>query len=232
MNSAQYSPLSVFLSIAGLLALAACQSAPPATPTPPPTPVPAPTATASEFLYADDFSDPESGWDRGSFAEGTTDYGEGVYRIDVTAPNQLLWATAYRQFGDLRIEVTARLAEGGEDNSFGIICRHVDPENFYALVVSSDGYAAIRKRVFGGELLVITGEGKFTPVELWPGAGETVNLAAECVGDRLRLFVNGELILEAQDGDLRSGDIGLMAGTFSAEKTSVEFDDFRALPAP
>jgi hypothetical protein len=232
MNPPRHSPLSVSLGVLGLLALAACQSAPPPTATPPPTPLPAPTATASEFLYADDFADPESGWDRAAFDQGTTDYGDGVYRIAVTAPNQLLWATAYRQFQDLRIEVSARLAAGGEDNSFGIVCRHADPDNFYALVVSSDGYAAIRKRVFGGELLVLTGEGKFTEVESWPGPGETVNLAAECVGESLRLFVNGELILEARDGDLGEGDVGLLAGTFSAEQTTVEFDDFRVLPAP
>ena len=37
----------------------------------------------SNILFQDDFSDPESGWDRFSDDSGLTDYVDGAYRITV-----------------------------------------------------------------------------------------------------------------------------------------------------
>ena len=54
----------------------------------------------------------------------------------------------------------------------------------------------------------------------------TNNLRAECVGSRLSLYVNGTLVIEANDADIASGDVGLMAGTFDQSSTEVLFDNF------
>ena len=55
---------------------------------------------------------------------------------------------------------------------------------------------------------------------------EENHITAECSGSSLRLSVNGNLIAEVVDGDLSSGDVGLIAGTFSAQTTDMLFDDF------
>ena len=55
-------------------------------------------------------------------------------------------------------------------------------------------------------------------------------LRAECNRDRLRLFANGTLLAEIVDKDFVQGDVGLIAGTFSAETTQIRFDNFVAEP--
>jgi hypothetical protein len=90
-------------------------------------------------------------------------------------------------------------------------------------VITADGYAAIRKRLQGGELTYIA-EWTESPVI---NQGDATNLLrAECVGDRLALFANGVLLLEVFDADLPAGDVGLLAGTFSEPQVEVLFDNF------
>jgi len=203
---------------------------PSSTPLPPPTEAPAPTEEPAEpaddfgnALFADDFSDPASGWDSFSNNEGVTDYADGSYKIGVNSESLFFWANPYQNFSDVAIEVIATKSSGGDDVQFGIICRHQDTENFYALVITADGYAAIRKRLQGGELTYIA-EWAESPVI---NQGSATNLLrAECVGDRLALFANGVLLLEVFDSDLQTGDVGLLAGTFSEAQVEVLFDNF------
>jgi hypothetical protein len=58
--------------------------------------------------------------------------------------------------------------------------------------------------------------------------GAAVNsVRAECVGDRLSLYINGQLAIETYDSDIPAGDVGLLAGTFeNADYLDVLFDDF------
>jgi hypothetical protein len=52
-------------------------------------------------------------------------------------------------------------------------------------------------------------------------------LRAECVGTRLALYVNGQLVVEANDSDIPAGDVGLLAGTFeNADYLDILFDNF------
>ena len=39
------------------------------------------------LYFQDDFSDPESGWDRVNGADGVTDYSNGAYRLFAALPN-------------------------------------------------------------------------------------------------------------------------------------------------
>ena len=59
--------------------------------------------------------------------------------------------------------------------------------------------------------------------------GDATNrLRAVCQGDRLALFVNGELVAEATDDAFAEGNIALTASTFEEEATEVHFDDLMA----
>lgn len=206
------------------LALPTNTPLPPPTDPAPPTEEPSPPAAGfGEALYADDFSDPASGWDRFNNNEGVTDYVDGSYKIAVYTESLFFWANPDQEFGDAAVEVIATKASGGDDIQYGIICRHQDTENFYALVVSADGYAAIRKRLQGGELTYLAEWTEFPAII----QGNATNLLrAECVGDRLSLFANGVLLLEAFDADLPAGDVGLLAGTFSESSVELLFDNF------
>lgn len=195
---------------------------------------PSPTLTAQPnatpdgrpgLLFADYFSNPESGWDRVTEEKGSTDYENGGYLIVVNEENSDYWANPNKHFSDVRIEVEAQKIGGDDDNDFGVICRYVDMDNFYTFKISSDGYFGIFKRVDGGSIDLISAESmRFSELI---NQGDVLNhLTIECVGNRLSLFINGELAAEVYDSDFLSGDVGLMAGTYGVPGTQIQFDDF------
>jgi hypothetical protein len=189
---------------------------------------PVPQDNSEGLVFVDDFSNPDSGWVRIKTADGRADYINGGYAIAVEKSNQLLWSTSGQDFTNVRVQVNATFIAGSEDNNFGVVCRYQDEDNFYAFVISSDGYFAIRKRVSGEGLQTIIGD-NFQFSERILLGGQTNTIMAECVGSQLSLFVNGEKVAETTDADLTRGDVGLIAGTFSSASTEVLFDNFSAI---
>ncbi|MEJ2757730.1 MAG: hypothetical protein P8046_04530 [Anaerolineales bacterium] len=177
----------------------------------------------TDILYQDDFSDPNTGWDIYTDEDGLTDYENGAYKIGIYTDTYFYWANPYQNFGDVIVEVEAQKTTGGDDMQYGVICRHLDVDNWYALVISGDGFAAIRKRYQGGDLEYIA---DWVQVGAVNTGNSTNTLRAECVGSRLSLYVNDTLAIETNDADIASGDVGLMAGTFDQSNTEVLFDNF------
>ena len=64
-----------------------------------------PPVQAGAILFQDDFSDPQSGWNRVSTDTGETDYDDGVYRILVNESNTDIWSKPGQSFEDAVIEV-------------------------------------------------------------------------------------------------------------------------------
>jgi hypothetical protein len=182
-------------------------------------------APAGDILFEDDFSYVLSGWDRASDTDGSTDYSDGGYEIAIYRDDFTAWATPSETFTDTDIEVDTTFSAGGVDSIFGIICRHVDIENFYAMVISSDGYYGILKYIKGNPFVLIGSEFLEFSDSILQGK-QTNRLRAVCDGSRLAFYVNGELLLEVNDTDLSSGDAGIIAGTITASSVTVLFDNF------
>jgi hypothetical protein len=182
-------------------------------------------APPTNILYEDDFSDSTSGWDQYSDEDGSTDYVNGQYNIVINIESFFYWANPRKDFTDVVIDVDiTRVGGAGEENQFGIVCRHTDVDNWYTLVIGSDGWASIRKRVAGGELEFLAQE---TDIPAINQGNATNHLRAECVGDRLSLYANGTRLLEYIDaGGHASGDVGLLGGTFDATSVELNFDNF------
>ncbi|MBU4226021.1 MAG: hypothetical protein KKC71_09395 [Chloroflexi bacterium] len=154
-----------------------------------------------------------------------SDYANGGYRIYVKMTEYDAWANPSRSFpGDVRIEVDATKIGGPDDNDFGVICRYQDVDNFYYLLISSDGYAAIGKYE-GGSQQLISSDNMQKVDGITPGAA-TNHIQADCIGSELKLYVNGNLVATATDSSFTSGDVGLMAGTFDTAGTDILFDNF------
>jgi hypothetical protein len=62
------------------------------------------------------------------------------------------------------------------------------------------------------------------PTEVFDGNLD-VYLRAECTGNRLALFANGQLLDEQTDSSLPNGYVGVIAASY-AEDVTVMFDDF------
>ncbi len=180
---------------------------------------------ASNVLFSDDFSNTNSGWDQRQDTNYVSDYANGGYRLYVNDTDYDIWANPSKSFpGDVRVEVDATKAGGPDDNDFGLICRYQDTDNFYFFLISSDGYAAIGKYEGGSQQLISSDN--MVKVEGITLGAATNHIRADCIGSDLKLYVNGNPVVTATDSSFTSGDVGLMAGTFSEPGTDILFDNF------
>jgi hypothetical protein len=185
------------------------------------------TTNSSKILYQDNFKDPSSGWDHATIADGSTDYQNGGYRINVLTPNVSLWANPSKNFqNDVSIEVDAAKTAGPDDNAFGVICRYQDTKNFYKFYITSDGYAGISKEDNGNTTVISSADGNIQPVDgINPGLASNL-IRADCVGSTLTLYANGTQVATATDTSFTGGDVGLIARTYDTGGTDILFTNF------
>lgn len=184
------------------------------------------TALAEGVYFQDDFSNNITGWPMVRTDEGITDYENAIYRIFVNEENQDFFATPGLSLqSNVRVDVDATKVGGSDDNDFGVICRYQDNNNLYQFVISSDGYVGIMKWVDGS----LHNIGADTLIE-HPAVnmGNAHNhISAECNGDTLTLYVNGQQVSSVQDTSfLNGGDVGVFAGTYDDPGTDIHFDNF------
>lgn len=193
------------------------------------------SADTSKVIFKDDFSSSSSGWDQVRDSDGITDYEKEAYQIQintigVNGNGMSYWASpglASQMPADLKIEVDATMVGGPEDNDFGVICRYTtqnDTPSFYQFMATSDGYVGIML-VSGSDQTIISAE-KLEPSDLVKKGQASNHLRADCIGNTLTLYVNGKKAASATDSKLTGGDIGLIAGTYSAPGTDIMFDNF------
>ncbi len=190
------------------------------------------TKQPSNVLFQDDFSDTSTGWASITDSDGITDYDEGFYRIRVdtigNSKNGMdMWSHPGQDLkGDVRIEVDATKIGGPDDNDMGVLCRYTkkdDTYNFYYFLITSDGYVGIAKMKNSDSNLISSK--KMTESDAIKKT-TTNHIRADCIGDKLTLYVNGEQAATATDSDFTGGDIGLIAGTYDTPGTDIHFDNF------
>ncbi len=177
-----------------------------------------------ESAWADDFSDPASGWQAESDTSAEVGYHEGVMRLLVRASNQLAWASAGRDFSDFRLAVDATHVAGPDDNEYGVLVRMRDADHFYRFSISGDGYYAVSK-YDGGEWVALGGD--WTPSEAIRLGAVANHLEVVCQGATMTFAVNGVQLAQVEDSSYSRGDIGLYAGTFFEPDVEVQFDNLR-----
>lgn len=176
-------------------------------------------------LYKDDFSRSSSGWE--TFSDENNSliaYQADGLRIVVNQSQTDLWTRPGKKFTDSWQEVDAIKLGGPDNNHFGLICRYKDQNNFYAFLVSSDGYSGVVK-MKGGKMTILGNDSLEFNQSIHQG--QVLNrLRAGCIGPVLILFVNGEKILVRQDSDFGAGEIGLIAGSYEKSGVDIYFDNF------
>jgi hypothetical protein len=185
---------------------------------------PSSSIPSGSVLFQDDFSDGSSGWSVLNEPDKTINYDQGGFHFGIGQANYIYTSTPRLKFGDVQVSVSATKNSGPDDNAFGIICRYQDENNYYSLLMSSDGYYGISK-MKAGEQHTIGADGmQFSQVIQ---TGNAVNqLRADCNGSSLVLWVNGEKLISTQDSDFATGDVGLVAGTFNQPGVDLTFDNF------
>lgn len=122
---------------------------------------------------------------------------------------------------DQIVRVRARLdtfatPNGSEDRWFGVMARHVDDRNFYYLSLRRSNTVSLRKFVDGVATTLATATFDVRPATWYA-------LRIDAVGDRLRGYVDGRLVVEAQDTSHARGNAGPIMF-----KAAADFDDFLA----
>jgi hypothetical protein len=117
---------------------------------------------------------------------------------------------------DQDLSATLKLDSFGSSNpvsSFAVLARYVDARTYYSLSVRSSGQIQIRKTV-GGVTSVLKA------ASFAPGAGYR-QYGLRLIGRELHAYVDGQLVLAANDGDIAEGAYGLT--TYHTALTSSRF---------
>jgi hypothetical protein len=179
---------------------------------------------SGEKLFWDDYSDSSGNWPQVSDQNGSLGIVNGAYQIEVLTTHYEVLATPGHTFRDVQVEVDAARLSGPVQNLFGLACRSTDLNNFYFLVISSDGYYALGK-IRNGKTYLLGQEMMSPSTAIIQGDG-TNHLRLECIGETLRGYVNDQAIAISNDADFSSGEAGLVAGTLDTPGVVVTFDNF------
>lgn len=197
-----------------------------------------PRETSSIILFSDGFSDPESGWQTGSWNNGQVNYHDGKYTITV-ADNNIFTYLEHTFPADLSIEVDVTVAEdkftSGMSGYFGMICRSHTQDDGYEFTFGGDSnmmfprsaYPSIGK-LGDGKATGLISSAEYGSIFLWPEQWKNQHhLRVDCIGDKLSLYVNGYLVQQVSDTNYSTGGrVGLFGGHEDAAQMLYLFDNF------
>jgi hypothetical protein len=158
-------------------------------------------------IFADDFSDPNSGWDTGTDEDSTYTYTPAGYSMTTHAPAIFLsYAPDDTPVQQVSLSITAAEAAGTDpDAGFGVSCRR-GPDSAsqlrYEFTVTGSGRWFIERNQ--GDLSAQTPTTLHAgPTQLPAGAQVTVSAVCATLADgittRLALFLNGTKVADTLD---------------------------------
>jgi len=146
--------------------------------------------------------------------------------VEVNTPSTSVYVVNDTFWGnDVRIETQEQKVAGPNTMNVSLICRASDI-GWYEFSITSGGQWQIWKYDPTTKALYTRiAKGNSTKI----GVQKTPNLLqATCIGDKLSLYANGELVGETTDRDFTEGQVGFSVSTFSIKGSVVEFEYFSA----
>lgn len=130
------------------------------------------------------------------------------------------YAIAFAQPGpNSSTSVTARAtAFNGTDRWFGLAARYLDSQNYHYLTVRNSNTVMLRKLVNGAIRTLDT-------ASFSVGTNTWYRLRLDIIGQSVRGYIDGKLVVEAHDPDLPSDDAGGGAALM-LYKTATQYDDW------
>jgi hypothetical protein len=190
------------------------------------TPAAAQGAANPNVLYADDFTDPGSGWPNALvFGNYYMGYHEpDFYHVEVHAEGDRALATVPQQkFDDFtaKVEMFADAANTAPEGDFryGLAVRRTG-NRFYAFVLSpvTGQWAVLRSDPTGIEVLDSGAEAGTS------GRSDRHHIAVDADGPSLTFFVDDQQVSQLQDDTYSSGEIALYVETLDSPRIHTHFD--------
>ena len=184
------------------------------------------------LVLEDDFSDDESGWPApldDTYCEG--DYEDDEYHLTSTG-NDPCPVTFPEVYTDFAFEVDARQVEGPEDSVYALLFRSEDTDDpmsmeyTYALAVIS---ATGEYTLLGCQGLdECTGLQEPTESASMNLGDQTNRFRVEAVGEKITVYLNGDLLTSVEDSEIAEGRIGfLVSGGTRGSPNQVAYDNLR-----
>ena len=188
-----------------------------------------PASEAPEtFSYADDFSDPESGWVVDSDEEASYVYEDGEYRMTVTSP-EMTWFSLYGMgvgLDPIRVMADAKLASPATDAGAGLGCFATEDAGYFA-EVWGDGYFAIAYDLPDTDELALVADGDAAGAIGAPG--ETMRLGLTCDSGpptTISLTVDGRMVDTATHNEgLGAFQLAAFSVSAGTDESTVYFDN-------
>lgn len=220
-----------------------------------------PVPQAGQLLYVTTFDAFNDDWDlyEGELsAQVVTDAGNAVLQIGVDSLQTGAFTVLDQAFGDFDLQANVTQVTGPENleaPGFGVIFRHKDNENFYAFMISGDGYYQVVRRLNGVDEEL--SDWALSPAIQMGQAVNTLRVIGQ--GDTFKFFVNdvavplcltiwnplvpgecqipaddsgGETtwsteatVMELQDDSITQGSIGVGARSFGEAGVRINFDN-------
>lgn len=178
--------------------------------------------------WEETFDKPDA-WVISSDAAADVEVLDGVLRITIHDPEVIAWtSTTERTFSDFRVSVDATHVSGPLDNEYGLLIRMDGDKRFYAFSASSDGY--VRTALYDNGTWKLLGA-DWTPDDaIQQGDGITNRLEVEARKSEFIFRINGQEVARLSDSTLKTGALGLYAGSFSEGEVVMTFDNLKVEP--
>lgn len=178
--------------------------------------------TEENVLFQDDFSYICSGWETYSDSMVKNGYVDEAYLIEVKVPEGASQSILDQQFGDVLIEVDTIQKVSATDNSWGVVCRYQDENNYYLFEITNGGFYSVNALVDGMWITLVDWA---ESVAINQGSGAKNQLIVSCKGDQLSFKINGKLVAQVRDSTFSQGSIGLQASTYTQGGAVIIFDN-------
>jgi Tol biopolymer transport system component len=177
------------------------------------------------ILFADDFSDSDSGWSVASEESYAQGYEGGEYFVEhIQLNNASRWQTYPDQsFSDFTAEVEVRFEAEDEYVGAALIWRWQDNNNFYVFRIRNTGEYDLFKRVDGEWDVLIP----HTASPHINSGVATNSLRVVAIGDLIRIYVNDYHLADLIESSFTEGKIGLYGSVYTESpiSTRVFFDN-------
>jgi len=192
-----------------------------------PTAEPQVPVSGAKALYADDFTDPATGWPEDKFDNYFVGYHEPeYYHIEVTSPNYktTIFEPAKQSYADFSVDLqvltaAAKTAAEG-DFRYGLVFRRAG-DQYYAFTISPRSKKWFFLKSSPNQLEVVS-EGTD------PGIHEIdVDdvLRVDAQGSQFFLHINDQLVAQVTEAAYPSGEIGFYVESFDSPNTHIHFND-------
>lgn len=213
------------------------------TETPMPSPTPQPTAT---IVFTPSPNDPvarlgpaswtdnmdkDNNWPTGSDKFTEISFSDGVmFLTGLTTTDG--WRLTWPQLTNFYLEMTFQTGNCSGNDRYGMIVRVPEsrnPDRGYLAGLTCDGKVSLRRWD-----ATVGAKGEMVNLIPWTaksvvktGSNQTNRLGLMAIGDRLIVYVNGELVGEARDNTFGKGYFGVFVGARDTEKFTIKVDQVR-----